>query len=166
MPPPPPPPAGDTGLVGAEEADAATGRSAPGVSWWKVGALGAAALGGCAYVALYDPNTSSAIYPACPFKVITGLDCPGCGITRALHALVTGNPGQALDQNLLFVVALPVLVLWAVRALRSSITGRPTRPLLRWTPALTWALVGGIGAFWLIRNLPWSPFDWLASGLL
>jgi hypothetical protein len=165
-PPPSPPPAPDLELAGADGAPAGTAPDPAVVSWWKVGALGAVALGGCAYVALYDPNTASALYPACPFKVITGLDCPGCGITRALHALFNGNPAQALDQNLLFVIALPFLLLWLARGVWTSVTGRPRPPSVRWTPTMTWALVGLGGAFWVVRNLPWSPFDWLASGLL
>jgi hypothetical protein len=28
---------------------------------------------------------------------------------------------------------------------------------------MTWAVVGTLGAFWVARNLPWAPFDWLAS---
>ncbi|WP_082120686.1 DUF2752 domain-containing protein [Pedobacter sp. BMA] len=27
----------------------------------------------------------------CPFKTITGLDCPGCGFQRSLVALITGD---------------------------------------------------------------------------
>nr|WP_249419982.1 DUF2752 domain-containing protein [Rhabdothermincola salaria] len=164
-PPPPPPPVRDDDRADVDTAG--VGTVAPGgVSWWRIGALGATALAGCAYVALYDPNSSSSLYPACPFLAVTGLDCPGCGITRALHALVTGNPLQALDHNALFVLALPFLLFWAVRSLLFGTQPRNRAPTWRWTPTMTWAAVTLVGGFWVIRNLPWSPFDWLASGLL
>lgn len=135
------------------------------VSWWKVAGLGAAGLAGCAYVAFFDPSTSSALYPACPFRAVTGLDCPGCGVTRALHSLANGDLPAALDHNVLWVVALPVLLWWMLRGFVRSRGRRPPGPSVTWRPWMTWTLVSTVLAFWLVRNLPWWPFDWLASGL-
>ena len=133
------------------------------VAWWKVGGLAAVGLVGCAYVALNDPNTST-LFPACPFKAATGLDCPGCGITRALHALLNGDMVRALDHNALFVLALPILTLWLVRGILRS-TGRVSAgPAMQWHPWMTWALVSTIGAFWIVRNIGWGPLAWLYSG--
>jgi hypothetical protein len=161
---PPPPPAVDDDralLAGAGPSVVAPTRPV----WWKVGGLAVVGLAGCAYVAINDPNTST-LFPACPFRTITGLDCPGCGITRALHALFNADPVGALDQNLLFVLAVPVLLWWALRsALRSS--GRATRagPAFQWRAWMTWALVATISGFWVVRNIDWGPFAWLQSGL-
>jgi hypothetical protein len=52
----------------------------------------------------------------CPFKAITGIDCPGCGMTRAIISLIEGNPGNALLYNpfsffLLFILTLSILPL-------------------------------------------------------
>ncbi len=66
-----------------------------------------AGLGACAYIATVDPNHSSA-YPQCPTKLLTGLDCPLCGATRAVHSLLQGDLVGAMDHNLLFVLLLPV----------------------------------------------------------
>ncbi len=57
---------------------------------------------------------AGAIPVFCPFKVITGVECPGCGMTRAMTSLITGNPGNALLYNpfcffLLFVLALSIV---------------------------------------------------------
>jgi len=131
--------------------------------WWRVAGLGAVLAAGCAYVAFYDPERSSALYPACPFKALTGWDCPGCGMTRATHALFNGRPLDALDQNVVFVLLLPLLAWWFVRSVLRSYGKRPPGPTLTWRPWMTWVAIGGIGAFWLLRNLP--PFQWLASGL-
>jgi len=33
---------------------------------------------------------------ACPFKVLTGYDCPGCGFQRSVIALLQGNLSESL----------------------------------------------------------------------
>ncbi len=125
--------------------------------------LAGAAAAGCAYLAISDPNKSSSWYPACPFKTLTGLDCPGCGVTRALHALITGHPVRALDHNALFALVAVGAVVWMavnkVRAMRG-------RPPLRLKHTGAWSVAGGvvIVAFWVLRNIHWGPFTWLGSG--
>jgi len=51
----------------------------------------------------------------CMFHRITGLQCPGCGMTRAFHALMHGHISEALEYNLLsiplFFAAAVLLVL-------------------------------------------------------
>ena len=45
---------------------------------------------------------------SCPFKSLTGVDCPGCGIQRSLVALFQGH----LDSSLkLYPATIPMLVL-------------------------------------------------------
>jgi hypothetical protein len=123
--------------------------------------FGAAALAGCAYIALFDPNGSSALYPRCPFNAVTGLDCPGCGITRALHALATGDVGRALDHNVLFVLALPILLWWFTASTVRRTGRRFPGPELRWRPWMTIAVAVLFGSFWVLRNLP--GLHWLAA---
>jgi uncharacterized protein DUF2752 len=53
--------------------------------------------------------------PLCYFKYVTGLDCPGCGLTRAFSLLFKGHLRAAIGMNAL----APVLALWlALYALR------------------------------------------------
>jgi hypothetical protein len=127
---------------------------------WTLAGLTAA---GCAYVALADPNKASSLYPLCPFKALTGYDCPGCGITRAIHAGLTGHPLRALDHNALFVAMVVVGAVWfGVSWLRQ----RRGRPSLKLEHAAVWGAGFGVlvVAFWVVRNLPWGPFHWLGSG--
>ena len=52
--------------------------------------LGATALGLAALVFFFNPATHH-FYPVCQFHRLTGLNCPGCGMTRALFALLHGK---------------------------------------------------------------------------
>ena len=128
---------------------------------WTLPAL---ALAGAAAVAVLwrvDPNQPGSLLPACPLHAFTGLYCPGCGATRALHALVHGDFGQAMAMNPLFTLALPLLVLMLLDALRSL-----PAPLAAFTrrfcDARPWAVL--VLGFALLRNLPWLPFNLLAPG--
>src|SRR5450432_1487151 len=71
--------------------------------------LGATAVGIGAMVFFFNPSTQG-FYPVCAFHSLTGLNCPGCGATRALYALLHGNLRLALKDNALFVVLLAMLV--------------------------------------------------------
>jgi hypothetical protein len=124
-------------------------------------ALGAGVVA-CGYIAMVDPNGSGG-YPACPLKAMTGIDCPGCGITRATYALLHFDVGRALDHNLLYVIALPFLLYgllrWATSSMGFTLPVLP-KPDARWfAPALAVTIL----AFFVVRNLPVEPLAWLAS---
>jgi hypothetical protein len=44
----------------------------------------------------------------CPFKYLTGIDCPGCGFQRAVITLMQGHISQSF---LIYPPAIPVLLL-------------------------------------------------------
>lgn len=115
----------------------------------------------CTVLALVDPEDRALWTPSCPFRAATGLDCPGCGGTRAVTALVRGDAGLAVSHNLLTVLLLPLLV-WAWTGwLRVRAGRRATRPdVPTWA---AWSLALGFPGFMLLRNLPWAPFSWLGS---
>ena len=50
-------------------------------------------------------------YYTCPFKDMTGLSCPGCGITRAFIAIGHGDIITALKNNPLILLFFPVFLL-------------------------------------------------------
>lgn len=114
----------------------------------------------CALVALVDPDDGGP-YPTCPTRALLGIDCPACGTLRGLHALSRGRVVEALDHNLLLVLAVPIgaLVWW--HWFRAAI-GRPTRVVT--LPA--WAVPAGVVlavTFAVLRNLPVPGWAWLAS---
>lgn len=51
------------------------------------------------------------IFPRCPFRLLTGYLCPGCGSQRAIHHLLNLDLAGAWQMNPLFVIALPYLAL-------------------------------------------------------
>jgi hypothetical protein len=122
--------------------------------------LAVGAVGACALLAVVDPEDRG--LPLCPTSALLGIDCPACGTLRGLHALFRGQPGQALDHNLLLLAAVPLgLILW-VRWVATAL-GRPApaRPSPRW---LAPAAIGGALVFAILRNLPGGALPWLASG--
>ena len=46
----------------------------------------------------------------CPFKYLTGIDCPGCGFQRSVVALIQGNFHQSF---ILYPAAIPLLLFFA-----------------------------------------------------
>jgi hypothetical protein len=115
----------------------------------------------CAGLLLYLFNPSeNRFYPRCFFHMITGWDCPGCGGLRASHQLLHGHWREAFVLNPLFVVALPILVLFVTRYLLVRVTGKKIPQPFNSTIWVWVAAVIVIG-FGVLRNLPWHP--WLAS---
>ena len=117
-------------------------------------------LAGCVVLRVVDPAGGPTI---CPFKAWTGLDCPGCGATRAAHQLLNGHLGAALGLNAVFVLALPLVIgwlaLWFVRAAGAS-TLRPPVP----SPAVLRVAIAVLIVFGVVRNLPIAPFSSLGTG--
>lgn len=111
----------------------------------------------CGTLLFVDPFLEDSALPACPWHALTHLYCPGCGTTRALHALLHGRIGLALSMNPLAVVA--VLLIPAILA-------RPHFPQQVWLARLGDARLWlpTVLAFAVLRNLPWVPFTWLAPG--
>ena len=46
----------------------------------------------------------------CPFHALTGLKCPGCGVTTMFMALVEGNICKALRANIVLFASSPVII--------------------------------------------------------
>jgi Protein of unknown function (DUF2752) len=73
---------------------------------------GAIALLGALAVVYKFPPAENTFYPRCLFYAITHWLCPGCGSTRALHALLHLDVHSALHYNALFTLLAPVVFLW------------------------------------------------------
>ena len=72
--------------------------------------LAGAVLGASVLLHLRDPHQGGS-WGYCPWLMLTGTYCPGCGGLRAVNDLTDGDVAAAASSNLLFVVSIPFLVL-------------------------------------------------------
>jgi len=110
-----------------------------------------------------DPARNS-LLPDCLLFSRTGLYCAGCGLTRALHALLHGRVLEAVHDNALLVVLLPfVLYSLTVNAFRGWRAN--AWPTFGWHPGrvlrCSIGLFVAVAAFVILRNVPGAPFEWL-----
>jgi hypothetical protein len=98
-------------------------------------------------------------FPECPFHLLTGWFCPGCGSQRALSSLLHGNVLDAMHNNILMVVFLPLFLYSAFVNLRYA----GTRKMKLWyDPFFVKIVLVTVICFWMIRNIPHYPFSILA----
>lgn len=96
-------------------------------------------------------------FPKCPFRVLTGCQCPGCGSTRACYQLLHLHPVAAFKLNPLFILTLPFIVYGFLGYTSAAITGKPHRRVFI-PSAFLWAWLLVLLFFWVFRNTPWYPF--------
>lgn len=119
-------------------------------SRWAASALVAAAL----WVVYTVPPATSRFYPRCVFHAVTGLDCPGCGGTRALHHLLHGRFLEAARYNALLYVLIAVTLLAAPSLVRGEAPPFMSRRWFGWTAVIV------LTGWWIVRNLPFfAPFS-------
>jgi Protein of unknown function (DUF2752) len=107
------------------------------------------------------PPSEYRFYPPCLVHLLLGIHCPGCGATRSLHALLTGNVPQAFAYNPLFVLAIPFLAYAAAAFVYETWTGARAANL----PVPAWALkalIVALIAYFIARNVDVYPFTLLA----
>jgi hypothetical protein len=110
---------------------------------------GAVLAGGLAFVGVGDPHRPGFLFPPCPFKALTGWNCPGCGGLRMTHDLLHGDVAAAVTDNVFLLIGLPALAAWLVLRWRR---GQRLMPI----PAIV-VLVLAVVAWTVVRNLPGFP---------
>lgn len=120
------------------------------------GALGAGALltGGLAYIGLADPHRPDFFFPACPFKLLTGWDCPACGGLRMTHDVLHGDLAAAVADNVFLLVGLPALLAWIMwRRQRRQPVMPMTAIAVIAVAAITWTVLRNLPGFPLVPTL-------------
>ena len=62
----------------------------------------------------YFINKYTGFYIPCVYRKLTGLKCPGCGVTRCIFAIINLNFKEAINQNILICIYLPFLFLYYI----------------------------------------------------
>ena len=98
-----------------------------------------------------DPHQSGS-WGLCPWLLLTGTYCPGCGGLRAVNDLTRGDIAGAASSNLLLVATVPLLVSWWARSVLARWRG--PGPLVEGRLAVTACVVLGVLAvgFAVLRN--------------
>jgi hypothetical protein len=114
-------------------------------------ALGTGALlaGSLLYVGMADPHSPHFVFPTCPFRLLTGWNCPACGGLRMTHDLLHADLGAAATDNVFLLVGLPLLAAWLLVRWRR---GQRLMPL----PAVVVVVIAAI-TWTVVRNWPGFP---------
>jgi hypothetical protein len=101
---------------------------------------------------LYPPAQYH-FYPQCPIHQYLHIDCPGCGATRALAALLHGHVAKALRLNALTTLLFPIAAFYAIRSYIRLLRAKPIHLPQPTTRTLQLACAITL-AFTILRNLP------------
>ena len=123
-------------------------------NWKKIRLALLAIIAVAVVVFLYITNPlDSQIAPKCFWKLATGLDCPGCGFQRALHAFLHGRFADAARFNFFLILALPYLfaVILSDIVFRGELRAKWQRVThSRYT---LWAYIIIYFIWWIVRNI-------------
>jgi hypothetical protein len=103
--------------------------------------------------------------PVCLFRAISGLPCPGCGLTRALSSLIQGNPAAAFSYHPFAFIVLPLFLMLAAhnfmplpaRQRLQAFCGRHDGMIRRGYHGFIYTFV----AFGMLRMLAYASAGWL-----
>ena len=109
---------------------------------------------GCAY---YVWLSLTGLGIPCVFHLVTGLKCPGCGVTRMLISLLRLDLSAAFSYNAVLLCLLPLLLsLGLFSLIRYVRTGN--RSMTRAENALIYAAAAVLIIWGVVRNLPGITF--------
>lgn len=95
----------------------------------------------------------------CAFHLVTGLNCPGCGVSRMFISLFALDFKSAFKYNAAVMVTLPLLMYLLISLVIKYIRHGSVRPN-KFQNLLIYFLIGFFLVFAVLRNIP--AFDFLA----
>lgn len=97
--------------------------------------------------------------PVCAMKLYTGLDCPGCGLTRSFIATAHGQWSEALRFNPagpIWFALIAVQIPWQAAQLWRIRRGRRPFELGWWGQGMLYAALAALIVQWSLRQ--WGAF--------
>lgn len=119
--------------------------------WLRPAAFAAAAVVVVALCVVYYRHDPSEGGLKCTFKLLTGLDCPGCGSQRAFHAILHGRWAEAWGFNPFVFFAAPLGAFYFVVEGGRRLWPRFYAAAVH--PALLIFYFIAIMAYWIGRNI-------------
>lgn len=104
----------------------------------------------------------SQLLPRCIFHSVTHLYCPGCGSTRAVYSIIHGDILTALRCNALVIIFIPILAYSFISFVINTYLQKQLLKPITFTPFFCKAIVIFVISFWILRNIPFIPFSYLA----
>ncbi|WP_280716772.1 DUF2752 domain-containing protein [Kitasatospora sp. MAP5-34] len=114
-------------------------------------ALLGAGVAAAGYLWSRNPHLPGQALPFCPWRRLTGWQCPGCGGTRMAYDLMHGDLTAAWHDNAGLLLALPLLAAFYLTWLRHGLAGRRWR--LRLGPLGTAVVLAAAVAWTIGRNV-------------
>ena len=112
---------------------------------------------------LFNP-AKYGFFPKCPFYTLTGFYCPGCGSQRALYFLLHGNIKDAIRENILMIISIPFLLIHFFFKGKSLVLNKDLRWGVIYHPLTPKIILAIVIFFWITRNIPYHPFNYLSPG--
>lgn len=117
------------------------------------------ALFGILFFAIYynfNPSSEGNLFPRCPFLLITGYQCPGCGSQRAIHSLLHLDIAKAFSYNPILIISIPYLIIISIIKYRLKTSNSEKlwkfRNILMGKNAIIIIAITFI-SFWILRNI-------------
>jgi TRAP-type mannitol/chloroaromatic compound transport system permease large subunit len=99
----------------------------------------------------FDPAIYS--FPKCPFKQLTGFQCPGCGSQRAVHHILNLELKDAFLLNPLLLISIPYILMGLIFE-HSSLNDHWLRiRKILFGPKAMKLILAIVLVFWIGRNI-------------
>lgn len=96
------------------------------------------------------PAVSTSGPTLCPFRLITGLPCPGCGLTRSWTAAAHGDIAEAFSYNFFGPISFIATIMFVVAVGVLLVRGRAAASI---APVLRHPIVIAVAVIWVIYGI-------------
>jgi len=101
----------------------------------------------------------------CLMKLLSGIPCPSCGMTRSFCAMAQGRVAASFHYHLFGPPAMVAAAILGLAWAYEAATGRTVMGLQRLAASrpLAWTLITGILAYYTVRMAQWGSSGQLAA---